>query len=351
MDYSRRDYQSYIRKIAESKFSIYDCVEIGDPDLWIPIDTLEIVLNDKLLGLSLEGLAIRTRSKVLEQAVCNALGYPIPKTFKKTKPRFPGQYFDTYVQKSNNLQIWNDEISSTRRYVIIHLTEEDIVDRVKVITGEILATYDHTGTLTQKFQARVIVGEEQYELACTEDTSNLRSIFQNKSEFYKSFYHSPNQPPTAKYLLPISQVFYLLKDLVGIDFADTGRDQERNRGAELHKLVCSYLGYTEYNDNGQFPDILNQLLEIKLQMSPTIDLGLVLPSSTEALDIPRIEGTVIRHCDVRYAIFSASQSGTKVVVNHFILTTGESFFKRFTQFQGKVKNTKIQIPLPKNFFD
>jgi hypothetical protein len=33
------------------------------------------------------------------------------------------------------------------------------------------------------------------------------------------------------------------------------------------------------------------------------------------------------------------------------LTTGESFFTRFTQFQGKVLNKKLQIPLPRDFFD
>ena len=45
--------------------------------------------------------------------------------------------------------------------------------------------------------------------------------------------------------------------------------------------VDGYLGYSRYEDKGQFPDIRHQLLEVKLQTSPTIDLGLVLPSSTE----------------------------------------------------------------------
>ena len=86
-------------------------------------------------------------------------------------------------------------------------------------------------------------------------------------------------------------------------------------------------------------------------MSPTIDLGLVLPSSVEALDIPRLNNRTIRHCDVRYAIFFASLDETKVILTHLFLTSGENFFNRFTQFTGKVKNTKLQIPLPRDFFD
>ena len=350
MQYPIRNENSFIQKIAESKKSIYDPVEIGDPDLWIPIDILENLLLNKLQGLSLKDLPLRTRSKVLKQAVCKALGYPIPVSFKKTQPRFPGQSFDTYVQKSNNLQIWNEEISPSRRYVIIHLTEDDIIDKIKVITSEFLASLDRTGTLTQKYQARVTLSEKQFELISPYDTDNIREIMGDIADYPQSLPLNPNQPPTVEFLISISEVFNRLKILVGKEFMDTGRDQERNRGAILHQFVCESLGYSAYHDGGQFPDIVNQLVEVKLQMSPTIDLGLVLPSSIEALDIPRLKNKIIRHCDVRYAIFYASLDGTKVTLTHLFLTTGESFFTRFTQFAGKVKNTKLQIPLPRDFF-
>lgn len=134
-------------------------------------------------------------------------------------------------------------------------------------------------------------------------------------------------------------------------FKDGGYDQERNRGAGLHRLVCEALGYAGYQDDGQFPDVQHQLLEVKLQTSPTIDLGLVRPNSTEPLDVPQIQGQQIRHCDVRYAVFYAQTDGSQVTLTHLILTTGEAFFTRFPQFQGKVLNRKLQIPLPANFFD
>lgn len=108
----------YQKNISESDLSIYDPIEIGDPNLWIPTPELENLLDKGLSQFSLRGLPLRTRSKVVKQEICRLLGYPIPKAFKRTQPRFLGQGFDIYVQKSNNLQIWNEDISPTRRKII-----------------------------------------------------------------------------------------------------------------------------------------------------------------------------------------------------------------------------------------
>ena len=141
-----------------------------------------------------------------------------------------------------------------------------------------------------------------------------------------------------------------MSTLVGLSFVDPGIDQERNRGATLHRLICECLGYSRYEDTGQFPDIRHQLLEVKPQTSPTIDLGLVLPSSEEPLDIRQLGDYHPRNCDARYAIFYAKMDGKQVTLTHLFLTTGADFFTRFRRFEGKVANGKIQIPLPKNFF-
>ena len=106
-----------ILAIKKSTLSIYDLLN-DRPDLFLTIDEIETALTEKLVGLALGNYPIRTRSKVFKSAVCDALGYPIPTSFLKTQPRFPGQDFDSYVQKANNLQIWNEEVSPTRRYVI-----------------------------------------------------------------------------------------------------------------------------------------------------------------------------------------------------------------------------------------
>lgn len=115
--------------------------------------------------------------------------------------------------------------------------------------------------------------------------------------------------------------------------------------------MCQALGYSVYHDDGRFPDVRNQLLEVKLQTSPTIDLGLVRPDSHEVMDIPQILGRQIRHCDIRYALFYGYTDGVTVTLTHLYVSTGEAFFSRFPQFGGKVLNKKLQIPLPAGFFD
>jgi len=340
--------ERYVKAIRESGLSIYDPIDIGDPKLWIPTPELEKLLNEDLCGLSLDGLPLRTRSKVLKEHVCRVLGYPVPKSFKKNQPRFPGQLFDTYIQKANNLQIWNEELSPSRRYVIIRLDESNLISKIKVVTGETLAFLDTTGTLTQKYQARLIPGQIQAELISREDTSLLQPFVERDIDL--STIASPIDHPRAGELFPIQQIFLKLKNLIGSSFEDKGIDQERNRGADLHRMVCCQLGYTDYRDDGQFPDVRHQLLEVKLQTSPTIDLGLVSPDSIETLDVPQIKGHQVRHCDVRYALFYAEIQGQKVTLTNLFISTGEMFFSRFPKFKGRELNKKLQIPLPRNFF-
>lgn len=338
----------YVSAIAASGLTIHDPIEIGDPYLWVPTPDLERILNEALVGVDGLDVPIRTRSKLVKEHVCRALGYPVPNSFKKVQPRFFGQMFDTYAQKANNLQVWNEELAPSRRYVILRVSEEGVITRVKVVNGEELAQLDTTGTLTQKFQARLVPGEASEELIAAEDTAVLQPHVRAGANL--ADHVSPTDHPTHGLILPIAEVFGRLRGAVGVSFPDAGRDQERNRGAALHRIVCEFLGYADYRDDGQFPDVRNQLLEVKLQTSPTIDLGLVCPNSEELLDVPQIEGTQIRHCDVRYALFYGYTDGTRVTLTNFYLTTGASFFSRFPQFGGKVLNKKLQIPLPSDFF-
>lgn len=339
------DYKNAIR---EAGFDIYYPVEVGDANFWIPTHNLETLLNHELVGLDLRGLALRTRSKVVKSAVCRALGYPIPKSFKKTQPRFLGQQLDTYTQKSSNLQIWNEELAPTRRYAIIQISEVDIVIKVKVVNGQELALLDTTGTITKKYQASLIPGTESLELISSTDTKALLPHVKYGSKFDQSA--SPINEPESGSILPIQELFEKLSKLIGSSFADPGIDQERNRGAALHRLICECLGYSHYEDKGQFPDIRHQLLEVKLQTSPTIDLGLVLPNSEDHIDIKQINNYHPRHCDTRYAMFYAKTDSKVVTLTHLFITTGADFFTRFKRFEGKIANGKIQVPLPHDFF-
>lgn len=333
--------------ISVSGLSIYDVIEVGDPNYWIPSNELEELLSDQLVGLNLYGKALRTRSKIVKEQVCLGLGYPSPKSFKKTQPRFLCQNFDVYTQKSNNLQIWNEEISPSRRYVLIRISDNDVIMKVKVVTGDILSELDKTGKLTQKYQAKLLGVHEDVKLFSESDTLEMKNITSNYKGLNPST--SPAAYPSANELMPISRAYQLMKPLIGMKFPYLGALQERNRGGILHSLVCQALGYSSFKDDGKFPDVKNQLLEVKLQTSPTIDLGLFLPTNEEPLDIPLVNNHPIRMCDVRYAIFYGEVDNDHVIINKFYLVTGQDFFNYFNQFGGKTINKKLQIPLPNNF--
>ena len=203
--------------------------------------------------------------------------------------------------------------------------------------------------LFRSYQARLIAGDVVAELISKQDTEQLTPCISATNS--TRFDGSPVEHATADGLLPIAVVFQRLRTLVGKRFADSGHDQERNRGAALHRLVCEVLGYRSYQDDGRFPDVRHQLLEVKLQTASTIDLGLVTPDSEDLLDVPQILGRQVRHCDVRYALFSAQTDGSMVTLTRLYLINGSDFFTRFPQFQGRVLNRKLQIPLPRDFFD
>ncbi len=321
----------YVATIRASGLTIYDAVEVGSR-LWIPSPELESILDAGLRGMDLAGLPLRTRSKRVKERACEALGYPIPKFFGRKRPRFPGQQLD-----------------AIRRYALVRVSGENVIARVKVVAGDTLAKLDATGTLTQKYQARLVAGDTEAELISQRDTDHLTPCISAGNP--TRFDGSPVEHASLESLLPVASVFQRLRKLIGKRFADSGHDQERNRGAALHRLVCEALGYRSYQDDGRFPDVRHQLLEVKLQTAPTIDLGLVTPASEAPLDEPQILGRQIRHCDVRYAIFSAQTDGTTVTLTRLYLTTGRDFFARFPQFQGRVLNRKLQIPLPRDFFD
>lgn len=321
--------KSIVKAISASGLSIYDSL-IDHPKLFIPTDVLELLLNAGLKGLVLDQ-KLRTRSKVLKSKVCSVLGYPIPPRFKMVKPRFLGQNFDTYVQKRKNLQVYNEGISSSRRYVIVRVDEQDVVTKVRVVTGDVIAAYRKTDTLTYKYQAKAKKPPTASRLVSTGDTQNVNKKLMTTL--------SPK-------FLTIPQLYEELLKLVGKTIVNPGITQERNRGRSLHNAVCERIGNLVVQDNGQFPDVKEQLLEIKLQTSPTIDLGLVRPDSTEPID----DLPMCRHCDVRYAVFYGSLVPRGVKLNHLVLATGADFFEYFRMFGGLVSNKKGQASLPANFF-
>lgn len=336
------------RLIAESGLTIYDALDLED-ELFVDVEVLEELLRDQLVGLN-AAFPLRTRSKVVKQEVCRSLGYPVPTAFTRSRPDIPGQDLDIFVQKADNVQIWNDEIAPLRRYAFVRVDDQDRVSAVRIITGEALTKFDRTGTLTSKYQAKRRADRTGSVLASNEDTEVFVELLrpQDQVSAARLTAQSPVGRPIAGDVLSINAIFIRLSEMIGEEIQDPGLDQERRRGAILHQLACEVLGLGPYADAGQFPDILCQALEVKWQLSPTIDLGLVSPSDvTPAQQV----GEGIRHCDTRYAIcYGDRLSPDRLRVREIVVCTGQDFFKEFQRFEGKVTNSKLQLPLPKDFF-
>ena len=150
-------------------------------------------------------------------------------------------------------------------------------------------------------------------------------------------------------MLPIAEVFGRLSTLENTEIPDPGQEQDRARGEELQKAAAAVLAVGVYENVGQWPDFRSQALEVKLQMARTINLGLVLPSSSAPAEML---GPDLRHCDVRYAVVYGHPTGRGTVhIDSVVVTTGEGFFDEFRLFGGLEVNKKLQIKLPRRFFE
>ena len=338
-----------VKAVRESTLTIYDPVLPTRPDLLFPDDELEELLWSDLAGLELSG-PIRTRSKVAKQVVAAALGYGVPATFKKTKPRFPGQNFDIHVQTNDNLQIWNQEVSPERRYVLIRPDENGIVQAVRVVCGQQVAAWDRTGTLTSKFQAKRISGRSGSALASPQDTARFVEILKpGRVAAGVLASQGPGKRPTPGAVLPIAEVFRLVLELEGSQLPPAGFEEDRVRGELLQAAVTRALGLAAHDNHGQWPDIVSQALEVKLQTSPTIDLGLVLPTD---IGPAFALSPALQHCDARYVIaYGIVNSTGGTTIKEIVVATGADFFNEFVQFGGLVTNSKRQIRLPPNLFE
>jgi hypothetical protein len=339
----------YAEAIRSSGLTIYDELT-ADPTLKIPTEELEKLLKESLVGIDLSNLAIRTRSKVVKERVCQAMGYPLPNSFRRTRPRFPGQDLDINVQVSRNLQIWNEDITPSRRYAIIILSSNSTILDAKIITGQELKGLDTTGKLTTKYQAILRAKSQGGLLSKIDSVVVQKSLGSSKQN--RGFETSPKAKPMTGCVLSIQELYNRLKQLEGKEFNYSGAIQERARGAVLHKAVCEALGYKIYEDDGRFPDITAQLLEVKLQTSQTIDLGREMPNDMKPIANLKLGERTVRPSDIRYALFDAERTdGYKTLrIKKIYLVTGADFFKYFGLMKGKGQNKKLQFPLPKSMF-
>ena len=134
-----------------------------------------------------------------------------------------------------------------------------------------------------------------------------------------------------------------VKELIGKSIKPS---QTKNRGQELELICLNLLGYNITKDNfleGGFPDIKNQLIEVKIQDSPTVDLCRYSPASEEII----FSDLNITTLDIRYIIaLTNPQNG---IIEGLVITPGKYLGNYFTYVSDE--SYKCQRSITINKFD
>jgi hypothetical protein len=294
--------------------------------------------------------------------------YEIVPPKAKGVPKITREFIDTYIVTSGtsyNLQVWN-RIPATEtllvkyesgeslkctdvRFVFVRIdTENNKIASVIILTPEYIEQkFGKFGKPTIKHQL-LISGKVRNEIYERED--KILSFPDSKKLSYQ-IRHEYEPPKSGMVEEPSIQNLFsigLLKKMVAekligfkLDAAAT-----KNRGQALEKKVLELLGY-EVNENallyGAFPDIRNQLLEVKVQDSPTVDLGKFSPEKEEVV----IEGSDLTTFDVRYLI--ALTNPKTEIIEGIILSPGEKLGELFSYVSAE--SYKCQRAIPMSFFE
>ena len=150
--------------------------------------------------------------------------------------------------------------------------------------------------------------------------------------------------PNLKSLFSIQLlVEKVAKELIGTRLDESST---KNRGQDLERRTMKLLGYsTKQGENlvGGYPDIPNQLLEVKVQEAQTVDLGKFSPAKEEVV----ISENNLTTFDVRYLI--ALTNPNTGIIEGIILAPGEKLGELFTYVSDL--SYKCQRSIPMSFFE
>lgn len=334
-----------------------------------------------LIGISLALTGkTRTDGSNVRRTVCSILErYPLPPPALpgnyrilpprgKGIPRIPREFLDTYIVTtgtSYNLQVWNRNPAT--RSVQIEYNEGDpllasdvrlVLVRVHPIYQQIRAiavlTPDYVvdrfgrfGKPTIKHQ--LIISPQKREKIVASSPPilfhpDLPEVGAWTSAAYKPTGYGIHDEPQPDLLCRLETMRDIVAEaLIGatIDWMAT-----KNRGQALEDKVARLLGYDPSEDEllaGDYPDIRHQALEVKVQDSPTVDLGKFSPQFEE--DVPSCPGFTT--ASVRYLIALTDKSSG--VVRGAVICPGARLGDHFSFVSDA--NFKCQRSIPMEFFD
>jgi hypothetical protein len=286
----------------------------------------------------------------------------------KGVPRILREFIDTYIVTtgtSYNLQVWNRNPTATSiqveystgqhlsardvRFVFLRVnSEKGVLDSIIVLTPDYIESkFGKFGKPTIKHQiiissrVRNSIIKRNPSLIFETDTLNVQNhLCTSKPEFTGSFRATPSSGNIAS--------LEFLRDKIALKLigAKLAPGSTKNRGQELEISVGKMLGYNMQSDLGLvggYPDIRNQALEVKVQDSPTVDLGKYSPQFEE--EVPDCLGLMTT--DIRYLI--ALTEANDGLVTGVVLCPGAALGNYFSYVSGT--SYKCQRSIPMNFFD
>jgi hypothetical protein len=275
--------------------------------------------------------------------------YEILPPKRKGVPKILSHLIDTYLitsGESYNLQVWNRipgsnsllvkyENGESLRCIDVRFVLVKIDIKLEKITSVLIMTPDYIekkfgvfGKPTIKHQLLI---SRKVRKSIIESPDKIFSLPDSKKIAYyiRHDYQSPDSglvsEPTIDNLFSIALILSLVaKDLIGYKL-DSG--PTKNRGQALERKVSELLGYKILENDllhGAFPDIKNQLLEVKVQDTQTVDLGRFSPAQAEPISSTHNFTTF----DVRYLI--ALTNPKTEIIEGLILSPGERLGEIFS---------------------
>jgi len=284
---------------------------------------------------------------------------------KKGVPKILLEYIDTYIITSGttyNLQVWNRNPSSSSvqveyrdgstlqsdevRFIFVKIDiVQEKIETIVVLTPQyIVDNFGKFGKPTVKSQLIISSKFRQNILNSTNKILFYSDDLGDNSNFNNLDKFSIHDEPTIESLLPMNSIKeIILKEIIGLEIPPSST---KNRGQLLENIFAKALGYKlKENESlaGGYPDIRNQALEIKLQDSPTVDLGKYSPEFEEL--IPKCGGFTTQ--TMRYCIVLTNPK--TYIVEGAILSVGSKLGLNFTYIADK--SYKSQRSIPMSFFD
>jgi len=286
---------------------------------------------------------------------------------KKGVPRILLEYVDSYIVTSGkkyNLQVWNrnpiaesvqvqylngESLKSGEvRFVLTKVNPyTKIISSIAILTPDyIVRKFGKFGKETVKYQLIISTTARQIVLAKTNgllfyDDDREVGKASNVNNLYNACI---SDEPTKETLLPLCKIKEIVVNCIigkSIEPAAT-----KNRGQMLEEKLAIALGYTINSGEllaGGYPDIRNQALEVKIQDSPTVDLGKYSPEFEE--DVPGCRNFTTRN--IRY--FIALTNPETNIIEGGVLCAGNKLGLHFTYVADK--SYKCQRTIPMEFFE